>query len=203
MEEANERALIDRIVVADLAAFDLLYRAYHPRLTRFIGRMTHRPALVGEALNDTMLVVWQKAGTFNGSSKVSTWVFGIAYRIALKALSRLDEPMADVPEDVATAAEHDPAAGRGTPDDSGDSAGNAPNPEHAASAAQRRRGLERALLQLTPEHRAVVDLTYFHGLSYAEIAEVESCPVDTVKTRMFYARRRLKALLPGAKEDWL
>jgi RNA polymerase sigma-70 factor (ECF subfamily) len=159
--------------------------------------MTRRPALVGEALNDTLLVVWQKAATFNGSSKVSTWIFGIAYRIALKALSRLDEPLADASEEVAPTAETDAADG---PSDRSDSA---PGPEHAASAAQRRRGLERALVQLTPEHRAVVDLTYFHGLSYAEIAEVESCPLDTVKTRMFYARRRLRALLPGAKEDWL
>ena len=59
------------------------------------------------------------------------------------------------------------------------------------------------MAQLSADHRAVVDLTYFHGMGYREIAEVVDCPVDTVKTRMFYARRRLKQALSGALADWI
>ena len=60
-----------------------------------------------------------------------------------------------------------------------------------------------AMSSLSAEHRAVVDLTYFHELGYREIAEIMDCPVDTVKTRMFHARRKLKAAMPGSFADWL
>src|SRR5689334_25116181 len=71
----------------------MLYRAYFPRLARFLQRMTRSVPLIEEIVNDTLLVVWQKAATFDGSSKVSTWVFAIAYRRACKALQALDEPI--------------------------------------------------------------------------------------------------------------
>src|SRR5215475_2472888 len=85
--------LIERIVQRDLRAFETLYRAYHPRLTRFLTNMLRRPHLVEEALNDTMMVVWKRPEKFNGTSKVSTWIFAIAYRTALKARTRFDEPL--------------------------------------------------------------------------------------------------------------
>jgi RNA polymerase sigma-70 factor (ECF subfamily) len=181
--DAGEARLVARVVDADLAAFEALYRLYHPRLTRFLERVTRRPALVDELLNDTMLVVWNQAGRYNGRSKVSTWVFAIAYRKALKALSRLDEAVED-PQ----ALEHpEPGAG----------------PEQQMNLQQVRQRLSLALDQLSAEHRAVVDLTYFHGLGYREIAEIVDCPLDTVKTRMFHARRRLKAMFAGRLGDWL
>src|SRR5262249_43151390 len=89
--EQCEVRWLARAAAGDLPSFEALYRAYHPRLTRFLDRMTHRPALVEEVLNDTMLVVWRRADSFNGNCKVSTWVFAIAYRKALKRLHRLDE----------------------------------------------------------------------------------------------------------------
>jgi RNA polymerase sigma factor (sigma-70 family) len=148
--------------------------------------VTRRPALVGELLNDTMLVVWNRASTYNGRSTVSTWIFAIAYHKALKALCRWDEP---VPED--------PGQGEddGAPADSG--------PEQLLAQSQLRAALAWALGELPAQQRAVVDLTYFHGIGYREIGEIVGCPVDTVKTRMFYARRRLKALLASRLEDWL
>src|SRR5215469_12289374 len=87
--------LIARIAAGELAAFETLYRAYHPRLTRFLMQMLKRPHLVEEALNDTLLVVWRQPERYNGKSKVSTWIFAIAYRKALKALRRNDEPVED------------------------------------------------------------------------------------------------------------
>src|SRR5436190_23083870 len=81
----DEPRLIERIAGRDLQAFEELYRAYHPRLTRFLMNMLRRPHLVEEALDDTMMVVWKRPDAFNGSSKVSTWIFAIAYRTARKA----------------------------------------------------------------------------------------------------------------------
>jgi len=181
--EHDEVRLLGRTAAGDLRAFEALYRLYYPRLMRFVERLTRRPALVEEVLNDTMLVVWNRADDFNGGSKVSTWIFAIAYRKALKALRRFDEPIDD--ESQAALVDTDPG------------------PDLQADLWQLREALAKALDGLSAEHRAVVDLTYFHGLGYREIAQIVSCPVDTVKTRMFHARRKLRTLLAGRLEDWL
>jgi len=76
-------------------------------------------------------------------------------------------------------------------------------PEHHLGQRQLNALLMRALAGLSAEHRAVVDLTYFHGMGYREIADIVECPIDTVKTRMFHARRRLRLLLGGRLEEWL
>ena len=93
--ELAERTLVRRIAERSLPAFDALYRGYHARLARFLERVTLRAAPVDELINDTMLVVWNRAATYNGQCKVSTWVFAIAYRKALKALKGIDPPVAD------------------------------------------------------------------------------------------------------------
>jgi RNA polymerase sigma factor (sigma-70 family) len=179
----DEARLIARIAEGELRAFEDLYRVYHPRLTRFLSNMLRRPELVEEVLNDTMLVVWTRADSYNGNSKVSTWIFAIAYRKALRALRRLDEPMEDQNADT-----------RPCPSD---------GPEQQLSQRQVQRALLSAMDELSADHRAVVDLTYFHDIGYREIAEIMTCPVDTVKTRMFHARRRLKTMLSGRLADWL
>jgi RNA polymerase sigma factor (sigma-70 family) len=176
-------ALINRIAANDLRAFEALYRTYHPRLTRFLMQMLRRPPLVEEVLNDTMLVVWRQPERYNGKSKVSTWIFAIAYRKALKALRRHDEPVEDKDADLRASLEE--------------------GPEQQLGRRQMQSELSRAIGELSVDHRAVVDLTYFHEAGYREIAELMDCPVDTVKTRMFHARRRLKLKLPGTLADWL
>src|SRR5450631_2680561 len=98
--ELAEQRLIGQIGARHLPAFDALYRCYYPRLARFLDRMTRRPSLVEEVLNDTMFVVWNRADSYNWQSKVSTWIFAIAYRKALKALQRLDEPVEDEDADL-------------------------------------------------------------------------------------------------------
>jgi RNA polymerase sigma-70 factor (ECF subfamily) len=80
--------LVHRIAMQDQYAFEVLYRIYYRRLTRFLDRITRRPHANEEVLDDTMFAVWRKAATFNGTSQVSTWIFAIAYRMALKALCR-------------------------------------------------------------------------------------------------------------------
>ena len=173
--EQLELALLADIKRGRRAEFETLYRLYHPRLWRFLAHMLRQADVVEEVLNDTLLVVWQRADSFDGRSKLSTWIFGIAYRKALKALSRLDLPV--------------------DAEDADEPADPGPGPEQQFGQAQLRVRLAEALAELSPEHRAVVELCYFHDMAYAEIAEVVGCPAETVKTRMFYARRRLRLLL--------
>jgi RNA polymerase sigma-70 factor (ECF subfamily) len=179
--EALELALLDGIRRGRRADFDTLYRLYHPRLSRFLVHMLRQADLLEEVLNDTLLVVWQRADSFDGRSKLSTWIFGIAYRKGLKALSRQDLPVET--------------------DDTDEAADSGPGPEQRLGASQVRDRLRAAMAELSPEHRAVVELCYFHDMAYAEIAEVVGCPAETVKTRMFYARRRLRLLLDDLAGD--
>src|SRR5690348_4331820 len=172
---ADEVALIGQVAGGDAAAFETLFRRYRPRLGRFIERLTRRPHLVDEILNDTMLIVWRKAHTFNLRSRVSTWIIGIALRRSFKALRHADDVFAFDPDASAAPAES--------------------GPENQLLRQQVRARLRLALTSLSPEHRAVIELTYYEGYTYREIASIVDCPVDTVKTRMYHARRRLKSLL--------
>lgn len=179
----NDALLVRRVAAGETRAFEELYRIYHPRLTRFLINILRRPHLVEEALDDTMMVVWRRPGSFTGASKVSTWIFAIAYRTALKTLSRLDEPQEDLDAERRAAADLDP--------------------EQALGDRQVQKLLLDAMDKLSSDHRVVVDLTYYHEAGYREIAEIMNCPVGTVKTRMFHARQKLKHLLDGQIEDWL
>lgn len=179
---ADEAGLLLRIAQEDWRAFEQLYRSYYPRVTRFLEKMTRLPQLIDEVLDDTMLVVWQKAHTFNGQSSVSTWIFAIAYNKALKALQREGrhegDDVGEAELDLHSAVDDGPGS-----------------PESTLMALQSRRTVEHLLAQLPAEQRAVVELTYYHGCSYKEIAAIAGCPVDTVKTRMFHARRKLRMML--------
>jgi RNA polymerase sigma-70 factor (ECF subfamily) len=174
-------ALLDRVARGDLSAFESLFHRYCPRLRRFLGRRARRPQLIDEILNDTMFAIWRKAGTFDARSKASTWILGIALRKALKAIERSDRAVVLDSRELQISAE--------------------PGPEEHFSRTELRARFDRALKRLSPEHRTVVEMTYFEGYSCREIATIVGCPVDTVKTRMFYARRRLKALLADCGED--
>jgi RNA polymerase sigma-70 factor (ECF subfamily) len=177
----EEAALLRRIATGDRLAFETLYRAYFPRLTRFLERLIRRPHAVEEVLNDTMLVVWNKAASFNGQSKVSTWIFSIAYRKALKSIKRFDDPV-----------ESDDQYFESTQ----------PGPESQLMQKQRYALLVQQIGRMSAEQRAVIELTYYHGCAYREIAQIMGCPVDTVKTRMFHARRRLRQFLSERTGDF-
>ncbi len=179
--ESDEVRLIGAIAEGDRRSFEALYRNYFPRLVRFLNRMTRSIPLIEEIVNDTMLTVWQKASSFNHSCKVSTWIFAIAYRKALKGISLLDEPVdSDLEEPLADEVQNEP--------------------EQDVMNKQLRENVGLALDALPMEQRAVVNLTYYHGMAYGEIAEIMDCPVNTVKTRMFHARRRLRSLLSNQVE---
>jgi RNA polymerase sigma-70 factor (ECF subfamily) len=175
-DDADERELLARTASRDRDAFKALYIVYHRRLARFLVRMTRQFDVAEEIINDTMWVVWQRAGEFRGSSRVSTWIMGIAYRRALKTLRRanLQSRFVTLDEDADYT-------------DYGEE----------VDGADRRQLIARALAELPLEQRLVLELTYYLGHSCAEIAEIMECPVNTVKTRMFHARRKLRTLLPA------
>jgi RNA polymerase sigma-70 factor (ECF subfamily) len=186
---SDDGMLMAGVAAEEMDAFEALYRRYHPRLVRFLDGMTRRPALVEEVLDDTMLVVWRRAHTWLPTAKVSTWIFGIAYRQALKALRQVDDAVEF----------HDTDEQADASDDNPSSA----SPDGVLQQQQVRIQLDRALAMLSPEQRAVIQMTYYLGYSCRDIAQVMDCPVDTVKTRMFYARRRLRTLLGDSREEAL
>ena len=171
--DGDDLACLARIALGDRNAFDSLYRRYYDRLFRFVLRVSGRMNLVEDVINDTMMVIWRKAGDYRGAAQASTWIFGIAYRKALKAISRelrAPETVDELPEIEQP------------PSDALDREG-----VHAA--------IRQAVMQLPPEHRAVVDLTFFFNKSYEEVAQILDCPVGTVKSRMFHARAKLRPIL--------
>lgn len=173
--EHRERELLERIDARDREAMRELYLLYHPRLARFLRRMTRRHELVDEIVNDTLFVVWEKAGDFRGDSRVSTWIMGIAYRLGLNLLRaeyRASERMV-LPTTEDQHRRH-----------------------LVAEQSDLAELLAHALESLSPDHRAVLELTYHLGHSCGEIAVIMDCPVNTVKTRMFHARNKLRTLVP-------
>lgn len=181
-EDDRDGALVARVARGDEAAFEALFRRHHRALYGFARRLTGRDDMADEIAGEALDVLWRRAGAFRGEARVTTWLFGVVYRLALKARGRA----ARRAEDALEADDHvDPAA-----------------EAHGVEAAFRRAEVARALDRLTPEHRAVIELTYYHGLSVREIAAALGRPEGTVKTRMMHARARLRALLgPPEKEN--
>jgi RNA polymerase sigma-70 factor, ECF subfamily len=167
----RELDLLRQVILRDRAAFKELYLIYHRRLARFLMRMTSRHDLIEEVINDTMWTVWEKAADFRGESLVSTWIVGITYRRALKALRR--------PTSIQLVQSDEPQAAPDT---------------HLAD--ETRQWLDCALAELPIEQRMVLEFSYLLGHSCEEIATIMQCPVNTVKTRMFHAREKLRRSLP-------
>lgn len=175
----DDHQLVSRIAEHDLESFRELYDRYFRRLYGFVYKVTRRADLVEEIVQDTLLVVWRDAGRFAGRSRVSSWIFGIAYRRALKLVG--SEKRRARRESIAANLDlhREPR----------------PGPETRMDDRERAHAVWSALAELSASQRAVVELTFFEGCSYAEIAEIVGCPVNTVKTRMFHARRRLRERL--------
>lgn len=169
-----DRDLLRRVSSGDRAAFRELYVRYHCRLARFLTRLTKRHEDAEEIINDTLWTVWQRAGDFRNASRVSTWITGIAYRRALNMIRRAGSHERAMRLEVVDAE---------------------PQVSDSVQALEQRELLDAGLAQLPLEQRLVLELTYNLDHSCAEIAEIMGCPVNTVKTRMFNARRKLRSIL--------
>jgi RNA polymerase sigma-70 factor (ECF subfamily) len=181
-DEAGDLARIGAVARGDRAAFEQLYLRYHARLARFLARHTAQRHLVDEIINEALWVVWRTAGDFRGESKVSTWIVGIAYRCLLKALrGHAAAPRQGEPAEAASAAE------------AGD--------DLETDRRELRDWVVQGLRLLPPEQRMTMELVYYLGQSYEEVAAIMDCAVGTVKARMFHARLRLRNTLPALGGD--
>lgn len=173
----SDRELLRRTGGGDREAFRELYLDYHGRLGRFLSRVIRNQEEIEELINDVLLIVWQHARNFRGASRVSTWIFGIAYRCALMA-TRRSTARARATEVEFRGAE-------------------APF-EDAARRTEERQLVDLGLSRLPPEQSLVLILAYRMDYSCEEIAAISECPVNTVKTRMFHARRKLRRIIAAA-----
>lgn len=173
----QEIDLIARLCKSDEQALELLYHQYYNRLFRFISRVTRQEAIIDEVINDVMFLVWQKAATYNQNCKPSTWIFGIAYNKARQALRNQtfqNEDSLELMEEDGVTLGYDDAG---------------------LKQLEMTDWLTSAFDELSVEQRTVIELTYFEGLHYSEIAALMGCPENTVKTRMHHARKKLASLL--------
>ena len=183
MQATSDEALISRIATGDRLAMQVLYARHHVRVYRFVLRLVGGNAAVAEDLiSDVFLDVWRQAGKFEARSAASTWLLAIARFKALSAMRR--KPEEELDEETAGAIE-DPA------DD----------PEVTAQKKDKGEILRKCLTALSPEHREIIDLVYYHEKSVEEVAGIVGIPEATVKTRMFYARKKLSELLRAAGVD--
>jgi RNA polymerase sigma-70 factor (ECF subfamily) len=174
--QCTDAELIERIAARNALAMQVLYLRHNARLFRFIRRFVGDAAAAEDLVSEVFLDVWRKAGTFEGRSQVLTWLLGIARR---KALGELRHRSAKLLDEDAGALIAEPA------DD----------PEAAVQKDDCALALRRCLPRLSLVHREIIDLVYYHQRSSADAAEILGIPQATVKTRMFYARRRLAELL--------
>jgi RNA polymerase sigma-70 factor, ECF subfamily len=181
--------LIRRVAAKDGKAFEQLYYLYAPRIGRYVSRLLKQREQVDEVVNDVLMVVWQNAAQFDATaSRLSTWMFGIAHNKCLKAMEqtyrRANEVTLEIDSAGSIEGSSDPLLQADTR-----------NPERTVMGWQLGRELLAAVEALSPEHRAVIELTLTEDYSYEDVARILACPVNTVKTRMHYARKRLAALL--------
>jgi RNA polymerase sigma-70 factor (ECF subfamily) len=178
-EASSDEMLIKRIANGDQLAMRLLFARHQVQLYRWLVRLVRDEASAEDLLSEVFLDVWRQAVSFEGRSSVSTWLLAIARYKALSALRRRSDMQLD---DEIAAAIPDPAD----------------NPERALQNAERTELLRRSLARLSPEHGEVIDLVYYHGKSVKEVAQIAGVAEATVKTRMFYARRKLAELVEAA-----
>jgi len=172
----SDDALVGLIAKGDKDAMRLLFVRHNLRVFRFILRIVGNEATAEDLLNEVFVDVWRDAGRFEARSKVSTWILGIARFKSLSSLRRrsyvqLDDQTAEALEDQSD------------------------NAEAIMQRADRSAHLQACLKQLSSAHREVIDLVYYHEQSIAEVARIIGVPENTVKTRVFYARKRIAELM--------
>src|ERR1700678_771826 len=185
MQTPSDEVLIGRSAAGDRLAMQVLFSRHHVPVYRFVLRIVRNEATAEDLISEVFLDVWRQAGRFEGRSAVSTWLLAITRFKALSALRRRKDVELD--DEAANAIE-----------DSSD------DPEVAAQKKDTSQALRKCLTVLSPEHREIVDLVYYHEKSVEEVAEIVGIPENTVKTRLFYARKKLAELLKaaGVERGW-
>jgi RNA polymerase sigma-70 factor (ECF subfamily) len=180
---------IDKALLRQIAddrstvAMQSLYDSYRSRLVPFLRRMTQDHTLIEETYNDVMLTLWNKSDQFKGNSKVSSWIFSIAYRICLRLIKKQQFRQKVLDSFLFSKEEEE-----------GDDRQESGNDEEVDL-------LNRAIQSLPAKQRIVIELSYFQGYSTQEIGEIADCPTNTVKTRLHHARQKIRAFMDAAKLD--
>jgi RNA polymerase sigma-70 factor (ECF subfamily) len=178
-ETSSDAILVNRIAAGDKLAMQALFARHRTSVYRWLLRFVSNETLAEELLSEVLLDVWRQADRFEGRSSVSTWLLSIARFKALSARRRQTE--AELDEKIETTIT-DPAN----------------DPEATLQEKNRGELLRQALTRLSPEHREIIDLVYYHEKSVDECAHILGIPAATVKTRMFYARKKLAELVKDA-----
>jgi RNA polymerase sigma-70 factor (ECF subfamily) len=178
-ETSSDINLINRIATGDKLAMQTLFARHRTFVYRWLLGFVSNETLAEDLLSEVFFDVWRQADRFEGRSSVSTWLISIARFKALSARRRQVD--LELGEEIETSVA-DPA------DD----------PEVALQEKHRSELLRRALSRLSSEQRKIIDLVYYHEKSIAECAEILGIPAATVKTRMFYARKKLAELVKDA-----
>jgi RNA polymerase sigma-70 factor (ECF subfamily) len=179
--DASDEALVRAIAAGDRSALKILYLRHQARVCRFLLRFVDGES-AEEIANEVFIEVWRKADRFEGKSKAATWLLGIARHKAMSQVRRRPELQLD---EAVAAKLADP----------GDS------PATAADKQDCRIVVQQCIARLTPQHREVIDLIYYQEKKIDEAARFLHVPVNTIKTRMFYARSRMAKLLAEAGVD--
>lgn len=182
--EASDTVCIQAVAAGDRRAMNQLFARHNVRIFRFILRLTRSEAVAEELVSEVFLDAWRQAGRFEARSQVSTWLLAIARNKAISAMRRRHD--AELDEDALAMVE-DPCD----------------NPEEALEKSERANILRKCLTQLSPAHREIIDLVYYHEKSVEEAATITGVPPGTVKTRMYYARQQLAALIEKAESGRL
>jgi len=182
MANASDDALIDAIADGDRHALEVLYSRHSAGVYRFALRFVADEGIAEDVMNEVFFDVWRKAKSFEGRSQVSTWLLGVARNKALQITRRrrpehLNDEACEAIEDAAD------------------------DPERAIQRKQNGSILFECLKNLSPVHREIINLIYYHGKSIDEAAQTIRVPRNTVKTRIFYARSHLAKLLVEAGVD--
>jgi RNA polymerase sigma-70 factor (ECF subfamily) len=175
----SDETLIEQVAGGDRSAMHTLFDRHHVKVYRFVLRIVRDAALAEDTVSETFIDAWQYAGRYEGRASVSSWLIGIARHRALDAARR--RPAESLECDAAQNAV-DPA----------------PDPEAELGRKDTGAAVRGALAALSREHAEIIDLVYYQEKSIREIAEILGIPENTVKTRMFYARKRLAALVETA-----
>ena len=178
-EYSSDEILVERIAAGDKLAMQVLFARHRAPVYRWLYRFVGNETVAEDLLSDVFFDVWQQADRFEGRSAVSTWLLSIARFKALSARRRRTHAELDEVIEATVA-------------------NSADNAEVGLEKKHQGEMLRDALTKLSPEHREIIDLVYYHEKSVDEAAEILGIPAATVKTRMFYARKKLAVQVQAA-----
>jgi RNA polymerase sigma-70 factor (ECF subfamily) len=179
--QEHDLDLIRRMASGDENAMREVYTAYGQRLFAYALRLTNDHATAEDVTQETLVIAWRTAGKYRAEGRLIAWLLGIVHHTAIKLLRHTVEPLDTIEETL--------------PEKNA-------SPEELAQAEDMKRWVRKGLQDLSTEHRAVLELVFYQGLTLNEVAEVCQCPLGTIKSRLNYARGHLRGVLSRTEEAW-